>query len=83
MAKRLETPQQAERRRAQQRVRWAVYHGKLKKPTACERCHKETERLQAHHDDYSKPLDVMWLCWTGAAPCHPIADGKRALREQA
>jgi len=29
-------------------------------------------KAQAHHEDYSKPLDVIWLC----GPCHAIADGK-------
>jgi hypothetical protein len=37
----------------------AVKSGKvLKKP--CEICGKE--KSQGHHEDYSKPLDVVWLC---------------------
>jgi hypothetical protein len=31
----------------------------FKKP--CVVC-KTTKRLEAHHEDYSKPLDVTWLC---------------------
>ena len=27
----------------------------------CEKC-KTTNNVHAHHDDYSKPLDVRWLC---------------------
>ena len=35
------------------------------KPNFCERCHKEL-KLQAHHEDYSKPAEIVWLC----SGCH-------------
>ena len=35
------------------------------KPYCCFLCNKEC-RVQAHHSDYSKPLEVIWLC----ASCH-------------
>ena len=43
----------------------ALNSGELVKPDACESCGTVT-RLDGHHADYSKPLDVMWLCRT----CH-------------
>jgi len=45
---------------ARQMVLQAIRYGELiKKP--CEVCNS-TENVEAHHDDYRKPLDVMWLC---------------------
>lgn len=58
----------------------AVYRAKktgaLIKPAACEHCEIVTEKLQAHHDDYSKPLEVNWLC----IKCHMEKHGKHARK---
>lgn len=42
----------------------AMRQGKLKRQP-CEKC-GSARYIQAHHDDYSKPLEVRWLC----AICH-------------
>lgn len=43
---------------AQKKVYDAIEHGKL----VALPCIKCGAKAQAHHDDYSKPLDVVWLC---------------------
>lgn len=50
---------------AKARVRYAVLTGKLIRPNECSECGYICTP-QAHHEDYSKPLDVIWLC----ASCH-------------
>lgn len=54
------------RRAARIAVGNALRDGKLDRQP-CEVC---GERAQAHHDDYSKPLDVRWLCPTHHAEWH-------------
>lgn len=56
--------QPPERTKARNAVSNAIRDGRLnKKP--CAFCgHAQT--VEAHHHDYSKPLDVTWLC----KPCH-------------
>ena len=44
---------------AHEKVKRALYNGTLIKQS-CEVCGDKNS--QAHHEDYSKPLDVMWLC---------------------
>lgn len=42
-------------------LQWAVFKGRVVKPESCESCSRSGD-LEAHHADYTKPLDVEWLC---------------------
>ena len=65
-----------ERRAATIIVNNAVRAGRLTKQP-CEVCGKLT--VEAHHDDYSEPLEVRWLCNMH----HKIADVERRVKEVA
>lgn len=57
--------------KAVQKVNDALRRGGLTKPTICSICMKEG-RIQGHHHDYSKPLEIQWLC----SVCHCKVHGK-------
>ena len=40
----------------------AIGSGKIVKPEECDVCHKASPIIHGHHDDYSRPLSVLWLC---------------------
>lgn len=61
--RRLLEPEKVHARRA---VTEALKRGTLTRQP-CEGC-GSTERVQGHHDDYAKQLDVRWLC----TRCHGI-----------
>ena len=68
-----------EKHRAQRAVRRALDSGRFIRPAICLGCmtlavgSDGASQIQAHHEDYSKPLDVVWLC----PRCHSAADSNR------
>lgn len=58
-----------EKARAHQIVAAAIRSGRLIRPAACSECSRSC-RAEAHHEDYSRPLVVRWLC----KGCHRRAD---------
>ena len=55
-----------EKVRARDIIRKAVYEGRIIKPDICENCMKKSVRIEGHHEDYSLPYNVKWLC----VKCH-------------
>jgi ribosomal protein S27AE len=55
-------PQQAQ---AWNKLDRAVRSGRITRPDVCSQCSRGG-RIEAHHDDYSQPLEVRWLC----SRCH-------------
>jgi rubrerythrin len=54
------------KKRAEGMVFRALKSGKLSRPSCCEQCGDDGHKIEAHHENYSKPLDVKWLC----TKCH-------------
>ncbi len=50
-----------EKNRAQRIIEYAIRTGKIYRPDYCESCFKECVP-DGHHEDYSKPFEVEWLC---------------------
>ena len=55
----------------------ALKSGKISKPDHCTKCFKKGI-VEAHHTDYSKPLDVVWLCVCCHKRAHRILEAQRA-----
>ena len=68
------------KRRAHSIVAVAVKNGRISRPANCQECGNVGTggRIFGHHDDYSKPLDVRWLCGV----CHRAADLQRQEAER-
>jgi hypothetical protein len=59
-----------EKQKARSILRYALITGKVSK-SACMFC--SSEKVEAHHPDYTKPLEVMWLC----PECHRKLEGRQ------
>lgn len=64
---------------AQKCVEAALKCGAIVRPDVCWGCGcgSDEHRIEAHHHDYARPLDVIWLC----TPCHRRMDARRRGRE--
>lgn len=67
------------RRRAQGLVAYALRSGKLVKQP-CLVC---GEKAVAHHPDYDRPLDVVWLCQPHHKQTHALVANEPSMREKA
>lgn len=54
------------KRNAHSKVLRAIKSGILIRPTYCQICGKDNCKIEGHHYDYSKPLDIIWVC----TECH-------------
>jgi hypothetical protein len=64
-----------EKQAARKTLAKAVRYGRIVRPDACQKCGAITE-IHGHHPDYSKPLEVEWLCRS----CHTDAHRGDARR---
>lgn len=55
-----------EKSKARGYVAYSLKKGLIVKPSSCSYCGNKNSRIEGHHHDYSKPLEVIWLC----TKCH-------------
>lgn len=70
-------PEWKKKRNAQARALWALKHGKIERGP-CVYAHLDNcrGRMEMHHDDYDKPLEVRWVCRS-----HHTRIGNKTLKE--
>lgn len=61
--------------KASEKVKDAIKSGKLIRAEKCMLC-LSNEKIEAHHPDYNKPLDVVWVC----QKCHRMLH--RGMKER-
>ncbi len=63
---------------AHKAVRNALRRGDLKKPDHCASCETQlpAQQIHGHHDDYTKPLEVIWVCHECHMELHRIRDAE-------
>lgn len=73
------------RKLAYSRLNNAIEKGHIVRPSICSRCGDEPapdalgrSRIEGHHEDHSKPLEVEWLCDSCHKEITPSARGERS-----
>ena len=67
-----------EKARARSLLSNAVCDGKIIRPNKCSLCLCENSKIEAHHPDYSRPYDVVWLCKS----CHFVVHGRIKIHRE-
>ena len=57
-------------------IQTAIRRGDLKRPDTCEVCGRQGA-IDAHHPDYTEPLDIRWLCRI----CHGLEHTNAAIAQ--
>ncbi len=73
---RLDVPENLVKHKARQAVRGAVKRGEIIKERHCALCNSGQD-IESHHRDYSKKLEVIWLCRN----CHAIHHAAEAVKQ--
>lgn len=68
----------AEKLKAQNLLNYAVRKGVIQR-LPCEKC-GTSERVHAHHHDYSKPYEVCWLCYICHKKEHPVGEKEKQVK---
>ena len=56
-----------EKNKAREILKYAIKKGEIIRPNICPKC-KKKKKIEGHHEDYSKPLEVEWVC----RKCHNL-----------
>ena len=64
------------KRAAHHILQYAVKKGEIVKLCRCQSCGQSDVNLDAHHPDYSKPLEVMWFCRSCHGQLHALENRK-------
>ncbi len=67
---------------AQSKLKDHVDRGNIIRPNECSVCKSSDYRIEAHHNDYSKPLEVVWLCQKCHMALHQRIEEERSRRER-
>ena len=71
-------PKNLEKYKARVSVRIALKNGVLLKPSICSNCSMEGY-VEAHHPNYKKPLEVVWLCKKCHENTHHLNEGQTSI----
>lgn len=61
--------------KARNLLNYNIHKGLVEKPKNCPICNDKDVIIHGHHEDYNKPLDVIWCC----IKCHNIIHKKQTV----